>query len=272
MTIDDDTIRDDRERRVQEAIRTAPLVRADEGYRQRLKWQFVTGEFPSELKGNGRPSAGRWRRWGWTLLPAAVMLLLVAISLPGPDPSWKVLDALGQGRIVVDEGTILARDPKLPGRSIAAGARVAIADGIILDLVVDDTLLFELADGTDMDLPRRAGRGFGRPLLVELRAGELRLKTGPGFSGKRLHILTADARTEVVGTTVSVYKESELTCVCVLDGEALIGEDEDRLQRIPSGMRKVMFADGRPSMVTEIEPHHKEGLQGFLDRHGDWGK
>jgi hypothetical protein len=105
------------------------------------------------------------------------------------------------------------------------------------------------------------------PLITEVRIGELRLKTGPGFPGSRLHVLTAESRTEIVGTIVSVYKGDGYTCVCVLEGTALIGVDETSLDEIPSEMLKIMFDDGSPPIVMDISSQHKEGLLEFREQH-----
>ena len=76
----------------------------------------------------------------------------------------------------------------------------------------------------------------------------------------------AEGRTEITGTAVAVLKMPELTCVCVLEGTASIGRDADHLDAVPAGMRKVMFADGRPPLVVAIEPSHAERLRAFVAR------
>jgi ferric-dicitrate binding protein FerR (iron transport regulator) len=142
--------------------------------------------------------------------------------------------------------------------------------GNSLDLLLDDRLLLALDEGADVTVPVPPEHGAGIPLVSEVHHGELRIKTGPGFPGTELHILTSEGRTEIVGTVVSVYKGEDFTCVCVLEGTASIGADEARLEKIPQGMRKVMFGDGRPPLVTEIEPQHEAGLLEFEDRYRDF--
>ena len=116
------------------------------------------------------------------------------------------------------------------------------------------------------ELTRQLNLVYGA-LIAEVHHGELRIKTGPGFRGAELQILTTEGRIEITGTVVSVYKGEGFTCVCVLEGTAKIGMDKADLEEIPAGMRKVMFADGRPPMVTEIQPQHEAGLMEFEERY-----
>jgi ferric-dicitrate binding protein FerR (iron transport regulator) len=116
-------------------------------------------------------------------------------------------------------------------------------------------------------IPDRARRWFRKPLESVLYEGEIRLQTGPGFAGHQLRVRTAEGYIEVAGTAVSVYKGKDFTCVCVLEGTARMGQDEARMEDVAAGLRKVMFRGDRPSVVSAIEPHHKEELLKFLNRH-----
>jgi hypothetical protein len=51
--------------------------------------------------------------------------------------------------------------------------------------------------------------------------------------------------------------------VCVHAGRARVGIDIDDLEEIPPGKRKVMYADGKPPIITDIAPPHKEHLIEF---------
>jgi hypothetical protein len=102
-----------------------------------------------------------------------------------------------------------------------------------------------------------------------VRAGETKIKTGPGFPGTELHILTTEGRTELVGSIVSVYKGDGYTCVCVLNGTAQVGADEEHLEEISRGMLKIMFGDGSPPIVTDIASQHEAELEKFDDRYQD---
>jgi ferric-dicitrate binding protein FerR (iron transport regulator) len=82
-----------------------------------------------------------------------------------------------------------------------------------------------------------------------------------------MHILTPEGRTEIVGTVISVYRGEGYTCICVLEGIALVGKDEARLEEVPEGMLKIMFDDGSEAIVTDISSSHEADLQEFNERY-----
>jgi ferric-dicitrate binding protein FerR (iron transport regulator) len=259
-----------REQRIRDAVQSVGDVRADPAFRERLKSEFVSGALSDHAVPHTESGSRRMPRWGWVLLPAAaVAVLLFVLILPRQSPTWSVHGVRGEGQVEVAGRTLAVTESDLMARAIGSGARVRINEGLVLDLILDDHLLLELDEGADVSVPVLPERGDRSLLISEVHAGELRVKTGPGFSGRGLHILTAEGRTEIVGTIVSVYKGDGLTCVCVLEGTARIGADDAGMEEVPSGMRKVMFGDGRPPMVTEIEPHHAAGLIDFVERHQD---
>jgi ferric-dicitrate binding protein FerR (iron transport regulator) len=225
------------EERVRDTLRSVDDVRARAAFRERLKREFVEGTI-----GEREPARFGLPRWSWLLLPAAAMLVIAFLMVPQGPEGWVAVDADAS----FESGQTLQVEP---------GSRMAVR--------LDRTLLLELDEGADVTLPADEGD----PLVAEVRAGELRIKTGPDFPGREFHILTPESRTEIVGTMVSVFKGDGLTCVCVLEGTAQIGAGEGDLEPIPAGKRKVMFADGRPSMITDIMAEHAEGLEAFIERH-----
>lgn len=270
MTDERQTNRDEREQRIREAIRSVGAVRADAAFRERLKRGFINGTISEPAVTPQEPRARALLRWGWILVPAAAAVLLFALFLPKPAPTWTVQAMHGEGRIEIDGQTLPMNDPVLVAGALGSGGHVRLIEGGSLDLLLDDRLLVEMDERADVTVPVPPKRGSADLLLSEVHHGELRIKTGPGFPGMELHILTAEGRTEIVGTIVSVYRGDGFTCVCVLEGTARIGADEARLEEIPQGMRKVMFGDGRPPMVTEIEPQHEAGLLEFEERYRDF--
>jgi hypothetical protein len=93
--------------------------------------------------------------------------------------------------------------------------------------------------------------------------------TGPGFPGTELHIVTTEGRTELVGSIVSIYKGDGYTCVCVLEGTAQVGADEEHLEEISRGMLMIMFGDERPPIVAGIASQHEAELEEFDERYQD---
>ena len=262
----------EQERRIQAAIRAAGDVRADAAFRERLKRDFMEGTILEPAAPQEEPRPRRSYRWWWVLVPAAAVVLLFAIFLPGPTPTpaWVVQAVSGEGQVEID-GQILALDQQdLLAEAVRTGGQVRLIEDVALDLRLDDLLLLQLDEGAHVTLPAPPERAVRGPLISEVHHGELRIKTGPGLDGTEVHILTTEGRTEIVGTIVSVYKGEGFTCVCVLEGTARIGADEARLEEIPKGMRKVMFGDGRPPMVTEIQPQHEAGLLEFEERYREF--
>lgn len=254
--------------RVQQAIRDIGPVHADPGFRSRLRNEFVTGAIAEGAAGAARPAPlGRLR--AWMLVPAAAAAAAaIWLLVPTAGPAWELRKLKGPGTIAVAaqgeaEVNVATRDAARLARLIRPGARIRLPEDTTLDLVAGNVLLFQLDEQAAVTVPRNPRKG--EVMVSHLEAGEMRIKTGPGFRGQRLSVRTAEGRTELSGTVVSVFKGSDFTCVCVLEGTARIGKSETTLEDIPPGMRKVMFADERPSMVIATEPHHAEGLIEFAE-------
>jgi hypothetical protein len=259
----------EQERRIREAIRSTGDVGADTAFRERLKREFIAGTISAPAVPQEEPRARSMPRWGWILVPAAAAVMLFALFLPRPAPTWIVQAVHGQGQIEIDGQTLATGEPDLMTRALGSEGRVRVPEGVSLALRLDDLLLLELVEGTDATVPAPPEPGTGGPLIAEVRAGDLMIKTGPGFPGTELHILTTESRTELVGSIVSVYKGDGYTCVCVLEGTAQVGADEARLEEISRGMLKIMFGDGSPSIVADIASKHKADLEEFDERYQD---
>lgn len=259
----------EQERRIREAIRSTGEVRADEAFRARLKREFVEGTLsePAASRTDQRPR--RLPRWSWVLVPAAAAaaILLFVLFLPAPGPTWEFQAVRGEGQVEIDGQSLAVDDAVLLARALVAGGRIRVPEKISLDLRLDDRLVLELDEEADVTLPVPAPPKSGGPLVAEVHQGELRIKTGPGFPGEAMHILTPEGRTEIVGTVISVYRGEGYTCVCVLEGIALVGEDEARLEEVPEGMLKIMFDDGSEAIVTDIASSHEADLQEFSERY-----
>jgi hypothetical protein len=256
----------ERERRIQDAMRSSDDVRADPAFRDRLKRGFVEGTI-SEPAAPVEDRVQRRSRWWWVLAPAAAAALLFALLVPRAEPEWIVETSAGAGRIEIDGRSVPLSDEALLARAVKPGGRVRLPDDASIDVRLGDVLILALDKGSDVTLPALPDRDSRGPLISEVHDGELRIKTGPGFEGTELHILTAESRTEIVGTVISVYKGDGYTCVCVLQGTARIGADEALLEEIPSGMLKVMFDDGSPPIVAEIAAQHEADLLEFDARY-----
>jgi ferric-dicitrate binding protein FerR (iron transport regulator) len=252
--------------RVRQALRNLERVQPASGFRERLKREFVSGTIaPRQAPVRER---GLGRRWLWAALPLAAMILL-SILFVNSGPRWILRGAGGEGTITINGRAMAARPSPELSRLLVPEAHIEVAAGASIELLCPDILLLALTGGTDATIPRNPRLLSGHTLTARVDRGELLLKTGPEFPGFRLRVFTAESLTEVSGTTVSVYKGEDFTCVCVLTGVASIGADETSLEEIPAGQRKVLFADGRPPQVTEIAAEHQQGLEEFEKRSGE---
>ena len=258
------------ERRLQEAIRGLGEVRADEGFRDRLREAFVSGDI--DAGGPDAPAdnvvhlerAGR-RRWWLAAVPAAAAVLAFLL-LAGGGPTWTLTSVTGTGAIVVNGQEADAGDADRLAELIEPEARLVVPATAELELILGEVMVVGIIRDSDVTLPAAAGSG---PMIATVTRGELLVRTGPAFPGQHLRILTSEGRIELTGTTIAVNKGDGFTCVCVLEGTARIGKDNADLEEVAAGFRKVMFADGSPSIIVDIEPGHEQDLTDFEARNRD---
>ena len=254
--------------RAQRAVRDLGSMRADRAFRTRLREEFVTGAITEGVETESR-RARLTRIRGWILLPAAAATVAaIWLLVLTARPTWEPGNVTGTGTVTVSvqdgsEVEVELRDTARLAGLIHPGAHIRLGEQNTLDLIAGDVLLLQLDGQAALTVP--ANPRSGEVMGSRLDAGELRIRTGPGFTGQRLSVRTTEGRAELSGTVVSVFKGSDFTCVCVLEGTARIGGNEATIEDVPAGMRKVMFADGRPSMVVAAEPQHLEDLTRFVE-------
>jgi ferric-dicitrate binding protein FerR (iron transport regulator) len=134
-------------------------------------------------------------------------------------------------------------------------------------VLVDGVVLYEVAGGTRMTIPRSPGRWFNSAVECTLEVGELRIRTGPRFPGRTLRVHTPEGVAVITGTLVSVQCSDNGTCVCVAEGIAHVGVSETSLEAVAPGYRKVMLRDGTVKIIP-IEPTHRAHLVEFDSRLG----
>jgi ferric-dicitrate binding protein FerR (iron transport regulator) len=252
------------EARARGAIRSLPQVAAESGFRERLRANFVAGSLAGA--GAGAPVAGRraarpWFRLGFLVPAAAAAGLVIVLSL-SRGPVLEVADVTGVGVVTVDGRPYETTDRAGLARALRAGARVELSEGVELDLVQPGTVVYQLSSAT-MTIPRTPARWLAKALECRLEMGEIRILTGPEFRSSQVLVTTPEGMILVTGTLVSVFRDEAVTCVCVHEGTARVGIDTDDLEPIQAGKRKVMYADRRPPIITEIAPPHDEHLIEF---------
>ena len=271
---------DQQQRAAREAVRGLVRPAADPDFRARLKDQFVAGRIPETelsrdddqdavLAGPARRPQG-WRRsgLGWGGLAAAAVLAVAMIfgnRLPGPE----LLDATGTGIVTIDGRELSATDPGALGEALRPGTRIQVGQDSSVDVLYPGSFAMRLGAGTDLELPARPGRWYGRSVEAPLTYGEVSVRTGPDLAGGDLTIRTAEGRTIIHGTLVSVMRNDDVTCICLYEGSADVRTDDQDLGAVPRGMRWVLFRDGSAPQLLEIVPAHRDHMLGLDDALGD---
>jgi len=262
------------ERRLQEAIRGLDEVRPDDAFRERLRAKFISRDMAGEIdvRDDGGPidnvvplDRGGNRRRLWAAAVPVLAAILAFLLLTGGDPSWELKSVAGSGAILVNGQSVDATDVDRLAELIVPEARIVVPATAELELVLGDVMVFGIIRDSDVTLTTGPDRNHAT-LTSTVTNGELLVKTGPDFAGEHLLILTSEGRIELTGTTIAVNKGDGFTCVCVLEGTARIGKDTGDLEEVSAGYRKVMFADGSPSIIVDIEPGHEKDLTDFEAR------
>jgi ferric-dicitrate binding protein FerR (iron transport regulator) len=251
---------DPAQERAREALDRMPAAPPDPDFRATLRAEVATGRFRE--RGTGRPLEDALRRRAgprgvlgspavrWAGVPLAFAALLMMVSALNRAPDWSVSAASGLGIAVVDGQPIPMNHTAELARALQAGARVRVPEGSEIELMGPGQMLIQLTSGTDFVVPPTPGRWWRRSVSAEVRAGELRITTGPHFHGARLTLTTPAARVEVTGTTLAVICDPEGTCVCVLEGRVRVGPLDGALADVEGGHLRFIYSDGREPKVA----------------------
>lgn len=230
------------ERRVQTQLRTVATPEARAEFRSRLRAQFVRGQFEAAEKrvvprATPRPRRPR-RRWlAWSLpLAAAVAWLLVLPSLDA-GASWQVMRA-GTPTVTLD-GKVYPCDDLSPLQAaLHPGCRITLTTDGRFEVQDPGRLTLQLNGAVEFTLPTVSRRSLGRTLESEIAGeGTLRVATGPQFAGQRYRIRGEGVDLTVTGTTFTVIRSQDETCICVLDGQVVATLADGSVRTIDGGGR-----------------------------------
>lgn len=253
-------------RQAREALQGRPPDRPAAAYRERVRGAFVAGAL--------RPPAGLrtirglpwWRRWRLALLaPVTAALMLAAVGALNRGPAWEVIGGTADAILVVEDRAIPLRHQADLKLALVGGARVRYTGSEPLDLAAGGQMALQITPGSDLTLPAAAGRWLGRRIRAEVRSGEVRVATGPGFTGAVLEVRTPEAEVLVTGTTLAVICEPAGTCVCVMEGVVEMGAHGAVMEPIPAGRRKFVFVDGRAPEHDDMRPMERMKLGMFRE-------
>ncbi len=254
------------QRLAQDAVRSLGVPAADPAFRERLKAQFVAGAVPAQPAfADSTPARPRPRPrrlvavYGWGTLAAAAVVAFAVCGLnrlPGP----QLVAVNGTGSVIMDDEVLAAGSPDLIAARLHPGARLRVDGDTSLDLQYPGAMMWRLEPGTDVVLPDRPGRWFGRscaPTWPRARSACAPARTCTGANWTWPPRRAPPRSTAPSSTSCS---NDELTCFCLHDGTAHVSLDGRDLGAIPPMMRRVIFTDGRPPELSDIAPPHLEHM------------
>lgn len=241
------------EARARAVVRGLEQPHADAAFRARLKRDFVTGSIGARRVLELPVAWHRRLAWRLALAPVAAALAVV-VALANRGPGWTVRSTSGEGIAIVDQFPVPLGHAEDLQLHLHPGARLIVPDGGQVEIAAAGNIVFQVAPGTELTLPASPSRWFGRRVTAAVRHGVIRVTTGPGFHGARLHVDTPEASVDVTGTTLAVICEPAGTCVCVFDGVVQVGARDAAPEPVSSGHRRFVFNDGRPPEMAGIRP------------------
>ena len=268
------------QRRAHEALHALDARPADPVFRDALRQRFVSGAFPPRTAEREAARPGGTARWwqlveslglgrpavAWTAAAAALIVVVLGAGALNRGPQWRVTAVTGDGVAVVGSLPVPVRHADELTRRLAPGARVRVPDGAEIEIASGDQLVIQMTPGTDVTVPAPPGRWFSRDVSASVRAGELRIATGPRYHGARLSLTTRTARIMVTGTTLAVICDPEGTCVCVLEGRVGVGRPEGPLVDVEAGRLRFVFGPGREPISAEMRPAERIKLGVLRER------
>jgi ferric-dicitrate binding protein FerR (iron transport regulator) len=260
-------------------VRELPPLEADADFRARLRSAFAEGRLEAEpTRGRFQPGPSRdmarakkGRRlawWCWAVPAAAAAAVVFAVVTLNRAPQLRVTQVTGRGEVRVDGLPVPLDDTAALNASIRAGSEIETPPGALVDLMAKDMMLVEITGGTRMSIPAMPGRWFARAVECSLSTGEMRFISGRRFPGSELLVMTPEGRIEIAGTMLSIERDAGGTCVCVVEGVAYVGMNQNDMEPVKAGYRKVMLPD-HTAKILPIAPPHREGVLDFDSRLGD---
>ncbi len=229
----------------------------------------LAGVNPLETRRARRARGELRRRRRWFITGLAVAAAAVAAVAFWPERAFlpELIARKGSGEVRIAGVDYRLSDPEALADALQPGATLLVKEGAVLDVRYGDAFLLQFDPGTVASLPDPFGGMAGQEARARIEYGEMRLRTGPGFlPASSFNVTTPEGRIHLVGTIVSIFRDSTGTCVCVFEGTASVGTGEADMESIPAGKRKVMPTGGDP-FIDDIAPPHRDHLLEFQEKY-----
>ncbi|MCB9462905.1 MAG: hypothetical protein H6682_04390 [Candidatus Eisenbacteria bacterium] len=195
-----------------------------------------------------RPS---WRFWLVPAVAAAAVLLLYFVRPTPPVVSGLDVAAQGNGTLRVGTRDFPIAEVEQYASLLEPGTKILVQGDMSAEIhmtVEDDFRLVAIA-GAEFTVPYPAKKGRNS-FLVDM--GEVRVATLPGIDGEAIEIGAPGTRVDVMGTTLAVIADTSSTCVCLLEGTAMMKMKNGDMHHLEEGMRTIMHMD--PETPDETAP------------------
>jgi uncharacterized cupin superfamily protein len=252
------------ERAAAEAVGALGGPRAPDAFRAELRARFVSGAIaedgPAASPAKPRRPAPIVALFG---LAAAAALSWLVWTGTQPDP-WHYMGASGEsGEVWVCGHLMDPGDEEGIQAMLHAGTPIKTTGTMQFDFAMHDHLSVQLAPESEMTVPEWPRRWLGNTASCEVTYGEARFTTGPRYAS-RLLVSSPLAMIEVTGTTLAVISGQDSSCVCVLDGEVVMTDDDGTAHVVEAGTRRTVFRD-KPAHVMDILPMERMKLEMHRD-------
>lgn len=257
------------ERRVRDEVRSLSDMKPTLPFKQKLRKSFVAGDIQKREE-EPKKSGSVIRGLVFKVLAPAAAAALIAVGVWNWDrpAAWEISITPGEGTLLVDGQAFSTTDFVALEPRLVSGARLILQAEDVLEILSEGMMAIQLTPGTEMVLPDLPGKLFKSTVHGELAMGEIRVVTGSEFHGSELRFHTEEADVQVMGSTMAVIRDSVSTCVCAFQGCIFMATSGGGFNEVPSGMRRFIYGDGRPTEIMPIDDQENMKLQMMLDASG----
>ncbi len=236
------------------------VLGADPEFRASLRAEFLSGELAAQPQAPVLVMS----RYALAIVAAAAALLFWFAPWTSSEAGhWRAVGfdlAAASPAVQIDGRSVLFADSAALDSAMSQGCRLETASEALVLLQVEEGVLLEVAETTQVEIARVVGADDSLELRFTVESGGLRVTMRPEFTGS-LHVITPDADIELAGRTLGVDVVDSGTCLCILEGEASMSAiDGGGELRVLSNSTGFVGRGGGEVVLMEGEVHHGEQL------------